>query len=132
MGPQRAVFFGASFVVGGLPGENVRRILERLLDLGVHDTAAVHAPEGGWALSRSFGHAFVPSVALPREHIKGHVGAGDAFCAGMLYSLCRNFDLPHALKTAAGTAACNLTEANSTAGLRDYAGVVEMIETWGF
>jgi len=117
---------------GTLPDENVRRVLERLLDLGVHETAAIHAPEGGWALSRTSGYAYVPSVALPRERIKGHVGAGDAFCAGMLYSVCRGFDLRRALETAAGTAACNLTEANATDGLRDYAGVLEMITQWGF
>ena len=117
---------------GSLPGVNVRCILERLLDLGVQEMAAVHAPEGGWALSRSAGFAYVPSVALPRERIKGHVGAGDAFCAGMLYGVCRDFELRPMLETAAGAAACNLTEANATDGLRDYAGVLEMIERWGF
>ena len=112
---------------GTLPDGNVRRILERLLDLGVHDIATVHAPEGGWALSRSAGYAFAPSVALPRECIKGHVGAGDAFCAGMLYGICRGFDLRKSLETAAGSAACNLTEANSTDGLRGYGDVLDMI-----
>ncbi|MCL2343937.1 MAG: carbohydrate kinase family protein [Firmicutes bacterium] len=116
---------------GQLQEENVRRILERLVDLGVRETAVIHAPEGGWALSRSAGYAFSPSVALPREHIKGHVGAGDAFCAGMLYGVCRDFPLRRALETAAGAAACCLTEANSTDGLRDLAGTLKMIEQWG-
>ena len=116
---------------GHLPDENVRRVLERLLDSGVHEMAAIHAPEGGWALSRTSGFAHVPSVAIPGERIKGHVGAGDAFCAGMLYGICQGFDLTHALVTAAGTAACSLTEANATDGLRDYAGVLDAIERWG-
>ena len=117
---------------GALPEKNIRRILERLLELGVHEIAAIHAPEGGWALSRTSGYAFVPSLDLPYERIKGHVGAGDAFCAGMLYGICQGFDLRRALEAAASTAACCLTEANSTDGLRDYAGVLEMIGQWGF
>jgi len=117
---------------GSLPDENIRRILERLVELGVNEMAAIHTPEGGWALSRSQGFAFSPSLDLHEGQIKGNVGAGDAFCAGMLFGTCRGFDLQYSLEIAAGTAACNLTEANSTDGLRDFNGVLEMIKKWGF
>jgi len=117
---------------GLLPDENVKRMLERLIELGVHEMVSIHTPEGGWALSHSFGFAFSPSVDIPQEIIKGHVGAGDAFCAGMLYSLCKGFDLQNALEIASGTAACSLTEANSTDGLCDFQGVLNMIKQWDF
>jgi len=117
---------------GFLPDKNVKQMLERLAELGVHEMITIHTPEGGWALSHNSGHVFSPSLDLPNEIIKGNVGAGDAFCAGMLYGLYKEFDLQKALEFAAGTAACNLTEANSTDGLRDYNGVSEMIDRWGF
>ena len=117
---------------GLLPDKNVKPLLERLLDLGVHEIAVIHAPEGGWALSRTEGYAFSPSLDLPPSAIKGHVGAGDAFCAGMLYGICRGFELKRALATAVGAAACNLMEANSTDGLRGYEDVIKMIGKWGF
>jgi len=117
---------------GTLPDANIRRILDRLMELGVHEMVSIHTPEGGWALSRSTGYAFSPSLNIPSTEIKGPVGAGDAFCAGMLYSICQGFDLQYALEIAAGTAACNLTEANSTDGLRDFSGVLQMIDKWSF
>ena len=117
---------------GSLPEENIRSILERLLELGVNELVSIHTPEGGWVLTRSSEYAFSPSVNIPVEHIKGHVGAGDAFCAGMLYSIIKGFNLQYALEIGAGSAACCLTQANSTDGLRDFSGVLDTIKQWGF
>ncbi|GHU79138.1 sugar kinase [Clostridia bacterium] len=123
-------------LVTGLPlreasrEDSIKQMLRKLLELGVHELAVIHAPEGGWALSKSGEYAYVPSLDLPDGRIKGHVGAGDAFCAGMLYGLSRGFGLSQSLETAAGAAACNLTEANSVDGLRDYQGTLEMINRW--
>jgi sugar/nucleoside kinase (ribokinase family) len=50
------------------------------------------------------GIAAAGSYELPLGYIKGSVGAGDAFCAGILYSIYRGFDMPHALKFANGAA----------------------------
>ena len=128
-------------LISGLPARdssglisesNIRAILEWLIELGVHEMASIHTPEGGWALSRNAGYAFSPSLNLSANHIKGNVGAGDAFCAGMLYSMCRGFELQYALEVASGTAACNLTVANATDGLRDFSGVLDIIRQRGF
>jgi len=117
---------------GSISEIHIRRILERLFELGVHELASVHTAEGGWALTHSNDFAFSPSINLSQDIIKGHVGAGDAFCAGMLYSLTKGFKLKYALEIAAGTAACCLTEANTTDGLRDFQGVLDMINERGF
>ena len=117
---------------GFISAENIKKMLERLMEYGVHEMVTIHTPQGGWALSRTSGHVYSPSLDLPADMIKGNVGAGDAFCAGMLYGLYKGFDLQKILEIAAGTAACNLTEANSTDGLRDYKGVTEMIKQRGF
>jgi len=117
---------------GSLSNANIRRIMESLMELGVQELVSIHTQEGGWALSRSKGFFFSPSLNIPAEQIKGAVGAGDAFCAGLLYSISRGFDLQYALEIAAGTAACCLTEANSTDGLRDFSEVLNKIKQWGF
>ena len=62
---------------------------------------------------------YVPSVDIPRSLIKGSVGAGDAFCAGMLYSLYKEFDPEYSLRVAGAAAGCNLTEKNSIDGEDD-------------
>jgi len=117
---------------GFLPAENIKPILDRLMELGVHEAVSIHTPEGGWALSKNSDFSFSPALDLPSAEIKGHVGAGDAFCAGMLYGINKGFDLKYSLEIAAGTAACCLTEANTTDGLCDLEGVFGMINKWGF
>ena len=71
-----------------LPG-NMEPICRALLEMGVRRLAAVHAPEGGWCMEKGGGFTFRPSLKLPPGFIKNTVGAGDAFCAGMLYALNR-------------------------------------------
>ena len=73
---------------------------------------------------------FVPSLKLPSDFIKGSVGAGDAFCAGMLYSLYKEYDIEDALLFSAGAAACNLSEFNSTDGMKNVAGINEIISQY--
>ena len=115
---------------GGLLEENIIAILKQLLSLGVGELVAIHAPEAGWAMRRDGEFARAPAVNLPKQEIKGKVGAGDAFCAGMLYAVCRDFELAYSLRYAAAAAACNLTETNSIDGMRDYEGIVAMMDKW--
>ena len=60
----------------------------------------------------------VPSLKIPKEEIKGSVGAGDAFCAGCLYGLYHDYGDKQLLEFASAAAACNLFEANSVDGMR--------------
>ena len=73
----------------------------------------------------------VGSVDIPRSDIKGTVGAGDAFCAGMLYSIYKGFDIPYALRVAGCAAICNLTEKNSIDGLRPFEEAMKMEDKYG-
>ena len=56
--------------------------------------------------------------ALPRERIKGTVGAGDAFCSGVLYGAYKGMSLPDAIELGNAAAACSLTEGGATEGMR--------------
>ena len=56
------------------------------------------------------------SLKLPPGWIKGAVGAGDAFCAGMLYSLATGLPLADGLALASACAAANLAASDSVSG----------------
>ena len=59
---------------------------------------------------------FEPSERVPSSEIVSSVGAGDAFCAGMLYALHEGFPLPRALRLANASARFNLFSPSSTGG----------------
>ncbi len=103
---------------GGLIVKNLKPILESMMECGVSEYAVVHMPELGCAMD-SGGNFFIEgSYELPKGYIKGSVGAGDAFCAGMLYSIYKGWDMPSALKFANGAAAFNLSAENSISGMK--------------
>lgn len=104
---------------GSLDKEAVRGAMEQMVQSGVRGKVIVHSKEAGFCLDAASG-AFteVSSLQLPKEWIQGSVGAGDAFCAGCLYSLHRGFDDETMLRFASAAAACNLSEENSVDGMR--------------
>ena len=105
----------------GAGRDDLRGICEGLLAAGVRERAVVHCPEAGASLDRSGKFSKVGSLSLPQGWIKGSVGAGDAFCAGVLYSIMKGFDAEHALRLGSCAAAMNLAAADSVSGARSYA-----------
>ncbi|PID56838.1 ribokinase [candidate division KSB3 bacterium] len=101
---------------GTLEASRLRETAERLLDAGHSRLVVIHMPEGGYALTREGEEIKVPSFALPPEVIQGAVGAGDAFCSGVLYGLEQRWDLQEALQLGSTLAACSLFWPDSTGG----------------
>lgn len=106
----------------GHPSEsNLRHICESLFELGVGEQVVVHCPEMSVSLDR-YGHfASVSSLELPPGWIKGSVGAGDAFCAGMLYSFLKGMSAEEGMRLASCSAAMNLSVSDSVSGARTLA-----------
>lgn len=77
---------------GELIYENVKEIASKLLELGVNEKVVIHCPEMGCALDKQGNYTLVKSRKLEKGFIKGSVGAGDAFCAGSLYSIYQGYD----------------------------------------
>ncbi len=75
----------------------------------------IHLPEGAYALSRE-GDAWVPSK--PVKRIASTVGAGDAFCAGVLYGLHEEWPVLQCLDLGHLAAAACLGHETTTGGLR--------------
>ncbi len=103
---------------GKLLNENLRLVCEKLRQFGVKKTIAIHCPELGCALDESGNFVIVPSLALPAGFIVGSVGAGDAFCAGMLYSFLYGMTTEKGLRFASCVAACCLHSADSVGGAK--------------
>ena len=77
---------------GELIYKNVKEIASKLLELGVNEKVVIHCPEMGCALDKQGNYTLVKSRKLEKGFIKGSVGAGDAFCAGSLYSIYQGYD----------------------------------------
>jgi sugar/nucleoside kinase (ribokinase family) len=109
---------------GQLMVENMEAMCKKLLSMGVNDLVVIHAPEGGFAMKADGDYFIQPSLKLPEGYIKGAVGAGDAFCAGILYSIYNGWDIQRALKVAVSSAACCLSHVNATDGM-EHISVIE-------
>lgn len=109
--------------------DNMKEICRQLMDLGVNDLVVIHSPEGGFAMDKGGEFYIQPSLKLPDGYIKGTVGAGDAFCAGVLYSLYNGWSITKALQTGVSAAACCLAEVNATDGMKDIDSVLKLYES---
>lgn len=98
--------------------EHLKEICKKILQMGVKDAVVIHCPELGCAFEVSGNFTVVPSLNVPREDVVGTVGAGDAFCAGMLYAFINDMNMTDGMCLASCVAACNLASADSVAGAK--------------
>ena len=96
--------------------ESISRAAGFLINQGVNDICVIHFPEGGFAVNKKGESVFVPSIPMSGDTIVSTVGAGDAFCAGMLYALHEQMPLKDALVFANTSARFNLRHATCTGG----------------
>jgi len=94
--------------------ENLPAALKALKDCGVSTWAVIHCPELGCGLDENNKYHEFESLKLPKDYIKGTVGAGDAFCAGILYAAHQGLPLDKALKLATCTAAASLASTSAS------------------
>lgn len=103
---------------GKLLVENMPEALKKLKELGVSTWAVIHCPEIGMGLDENDNLVEVPSLKLPEGWIAGTVGAGDAFCSGVLYGAWKGMDLKSAIELGTASAACSLSQPGATEGMR--------------
>ena len=111
---------------GELIRENMLPALQKMKELGVSTWAVIHCPEVGFGLDENNNYVEVPSLKLPKGYIAGTVGAGDAFCAGVLYAAWKGESLKSAIELGTASAVCSLSEANATDGMRTEAEAREL------
>ena len=111
--------------------EHMEEALRKMKELGVSTWAVIHCPEGGYGLDEKNHFLTVRSLKLPEGYIKGTVGAGDAFCAGVLYGAEKGWGLAESVRLGTCAAAASLSEAGATEGMRPAAEVLKLAEFYG-
>ena len=115
---------------GTLHTENMPAALKKLKELGVARWAVIHCPEIGCGMDEKGEYYAVPSLKLPKGWIKGTVGAGDAFCAGILYAAEMDMTMTEALKLGACSAAASLHEVSASDGVKTVAEVLKLYDAY--
>lgn len=115
---------------GKLYRENMEEALRKIKKSGVSFWAVIHCPEGGFGLDEAGSYMEFNSLNLPAGYIKGTVGAGDAFCAGILYGVQKKWDLGKSIRLGICAAAASLSEPGATAGMRPLEQVMKLEEKY--
>lgn len=97
--------------------QNLRAIAEKLKEMGVKERVIIHAPEIGVCLSNN-GFSYLPSFDLPKGFIQGTTGAGDAFCAGALVAIYREYSDEQLLELASLSATSALSQTDAVSGMK--------------
>jgi sugar/nucleoside kinase (ribokinase family) len=114
-----------------IPG-NLKSIATAILGFGVDELVVIHFPEGAYLLTKDRGEILQPSLDLPESYIVGSTGAGDSFCAGMLYGLHSGWSNEKALRFAVCAGGMNLSNLTTTGGIRPWEEVFKMEEKFPY
>ncbi|MBN1999678.1 carbohydrate kinase family protein [candidate division KSB1 bacterium] len=104
----------------------LKKIGGQLFHKGVGNLVVVHFPQGAYAQTSGGKEYFQPALNLPMEFIAGSTGAGDSFCAGILYGIYNNWPLEKSLQFAVCAGAQNLGNVTTTGAITNADGVFEL------
>ena len=102
---------------GSLAEERIEEVLRKLFVIGTGEWVIIHCPEGAFGLSRNGTYAVERSKKLPKGYKVGSVGAGDAFCAGVLLAAYRGLSIGDALVYGNASAQVSLRHASASGGM---------------
>ena len=109
----------------------VEQTAERLLELGARELVAIHFPEGAFARRSDGEKAWQGSLSLPKGYVAGAAGAGDAFCAGVLYGIHEGWELERCLLTGTCAAAASLSDPTCTNGVKSLDECLALADQFG-
>ena len=117
---------------GKLHEENMPAALKEMKAYGVSTWAVIHCPEGAYTLDENDVYYATPSLPMPKCDIKGTVGAGDAFCSGILYGAYKDWSLKESVRLANCAAVAALSERGATEGLATIAEIMKFEEKYPY
>lgn len=124
---------GLSLTKGGAPPvETLRSAAHQIFRKGVEELVVIHFPLGSYALTRAGEEVAMPSLEVPSNRIIGTAGAGDAFCAGILYGLHEGWELRQALDFATCAGAMCLFDVTTTGAMGNREEVLAMKQEFPF
>ena len=127
----RAVGLNVRDASGLLEGDALVEAVERLYSFGNMKLVAVHMPEGVYLREQNGQRHSIGSLNLPKGYIAGAVGAGDAFCAGMLYGLHEGGDAVAAARLGNCCAAASLSRPGASEGIMPLAETLALASRFG-
>lgn len=116
---------------GSLDQAALVEAVDALYGFGNMRMVAVHMPEGVYGRTRDGRRFSRGSLNLPRGFIAGAVGAGDAFCAGVLYGLHEGWDIEDTVHLGSCCAAASLSAPGATEGVRPLRDVLALGRKFG-
>jgi sugar/nucleoside kinase (ribokinase family) len=111
---------------------NAYQAADAILNAGVQRWVIIHFPKGAIALNKSGEKLFQPSVKMPVEKIKGSVGAGDAFAAGVLAGFHEEWTMAKCLLLGVNVAAASLMDASSSESIVPWQECLKLGEDFGY
>lgn len=117
---------------GTLQWQRLPEAIDFALEYGVRDCVVVHFPEGAAAKQRGGKYIYQPSCHITREEITGSNGAGDAFCAGVIYALHQDWELAEALRLGSAFSNFNLRSATASGGAVSLEKMMSFLKTCQF
>lgn len=115
---------------GMLLTENMPEALHAMREMGVSTWAVIHSPEGGFGMDAAGNYVKSGSLILPSEKVVGSVGAGDAFCAGVLYGANMGWTLEQSIDLGNAAGAASLSDASATGGMRSVDEVMALYQIY--
>ena len=108
-----------------------KKALHILAQYGVSTWVIIHSAECSFGLDCKTAKTYsLSSLNLPAGYIKGKTGAGDAYCAGVLYAAYTEQPITEAMKLGTACASCSLSKLNGTDGLRAYKDVCALYDLY--
>lgn len=98
--------------------EAMERVAVKFFEAGVKELVIFHYPEGAFVMKKGEKGQTFNSAAIDSENIVGTNGAGDAFCAGVLYGLHEDLPIEQTIAIANWSAVCNLSSPSASGGAR--------------
>ena len=105
---------------------------DAILKMGVLKWVIIHFPTGAIALNKQGEQIFQPSVKMPASKIKGSVGAGDAFAAGVLAGVHEDWTMAKCLLLGVNVAAASLMDASSSESIVSWQECLKIGEDFGY
>ena len=103
-----------------------------LLNLGVLQWVIIHFSGGAIAMSKTGEQIYQRGICVPMESIKGTVGAGDAFAAGVLAGIHENWNMEQCLVSGVSVAASSLQHVTSTGSIRSWKDCMKLGTDFGW
>ncbi len=111
---------------------NAYQAADAILNMGVKNWIIIHFPKGAIAQNKTGAKLYQPCVNVPVEKIKGSVGAGDAFAAGVLAGVHEDWTMAQSLLLGVSVAAASLMDASSSESIVSWQECLKLGETTGY